>query len=206
VILRVAATLAIVLGVAILLAYLDEIGKAPWSRLAARHLREMKDRATEPARYDTVTLAWMQGLPRRRPVAEYSALERRGVLAEGYVQRIQRAADGDIHLDFAPARDSGGHLVPFVSAEIPPAWARGSERWRYPSLLGAFRPLVGGVTPWDAGPRRVRLRGWLMYDFPYEGQRSPIGFPQKLSWWEIHPVTGIELWDEHTGRFSEWAR
>ena len=205
-ILRIAAGLAITLGAALLLAYLAEVGKAPWSSLAARHLRAMKDRATAPARYDTMRLEQMAGLPRRRDVSEYSGLERRGVVADGYVQRMLRAADGDIHLDFAPALDPEGRLTPFVSAEIPIEWARGSEHWRYPYLVAAFRPIAGGVTTWDSGPRRVRLRGWLMYDFPYEGLRSPFGFPPKISFWEIHPVTGIELWNDRAGRFAELPR
>ena len=96
--------------------------------------------------------------------------------------------------------------MPFVSAEIPTEWAHGSEHWRYPYLVAAFRPVAGGVTPWDGGPRRVRLRGWLMYDAPYEGQRSPFGFPDKISFWEIHPVTGIEIWDDRSGRFAELSR
>jgi hypothetical protein len=206
VILRIAAGLAVTVGAALLLAYLAEIGKAPWSSLAARHLRAMKDRTTEPARYDTVRLEQMARLPRERDVSEYSGLERHGVVADGYVQRMLRAADGDVHLDFAPDLDPEGRLVPFVSAEIPPEWSRGSERWRYPYLVAAFRPIVGGVTPWDSGPRRVRLRGWLMYDYAYEGQRSPFGFPQKISSWEIHPVTGIELWNDRAGRFAELPR
>jgi hypothetical protein len=206
VILRVAATLSLVLGATILFAYLDEIGKAPWSSLAERHLREMKDRDTEPARVDPMTLAQMARLPRRLDVGEYSALERRGVVVEGYVQRMLRAADGDIHLDFAPELDPDGRLVPFVSAEISESWYRGSSRWRYPRLVEAFRPVAGGVTRWDDAPRRVRLRGWLLYDFDYEGQRSPQGFPDKLSFWEIHPVTGIELWDDADARYAELAR
>ena len=121
-------------------------------------------------------------------------------------QRILRAPDGDIHLDFAPVLDRQGRLLPFVSAEITPEWSRGSEHWRYPYLVAAFRPNAGGVTPWDSGPRRVRLRGWLMYDYVYEGQRPPFGFPPKISFWEIHPVTGIELWNDRAGRFAELPR
>ena len=93
-----------------------------------------------------------------------------------------------------------------VSCEISPQWLAGSDGWRYPHLVDAFRPNVGGVTGWDSGPRRVRLRGWLMYDAPYEGQRSPFGFPDKITFWEIHPVTGIEVWDERTQTFAEWRR
>jgi len=62
------------------------------------------------------------------------------------------------------------------------------------------------VTAWDGGPRRVRLTGWLTYDFPYEGAHNRPGFPPRIASWEIHPVTRIELWDDTLAAFVDYPR
>ena len=167
----------------------------------------MKDRATAPASFEPITLAAMGELPRSRPVAEYAPLERRGVVAEGYVQRMNRSSDGDIHLDFAPVTEGpDGGLHPYLSAEITPHWHRGSQRWRYERLAEVFRPIEGGTTRWDRAPRRVRLSGWLMYDYPYEGAPQSPRWPRHIAVWEIHPVTRIEYWSDSRGTFVEYPR
>ena len=205
-ILRVAAALSVVLGATILAFYLTLVGKAPWSEPEERHLRAMKDRAGEPRGYAATTFEALAALPRRAPRGEYAAIERRAVSLEGYVQRMERAPDGDIHLDFAPALDPAGRLRPYVSAEITPQWHLGSSRWRYERLVWLFRPRFGGREPWDAPPRRVRLSGWLLYDYVFEGAPEVPGFPPHIAVWEIHPVTRIEGWDDSLGRFTEFAR
>jgi hypothetical protein len=205
--LRIAASVSLLLGAVILVAYLDEIGKGPLSSPAARHLRQMKDRATAPAGYEPTTIAAMTAMPRSRRLAEFAPLERRGVTVEGYVQRINRSSDADIHLDFAPGTQGpDGGLAPYLSAEITPGWHRGSSRWRYERLAEAFRPIGGDVAGWDVAPRRVRLSGWLMYDYPYEGAPTVPPWPRHLSVWEIHPVTRIEIWDESRRAFVELPR
>jgi len=205
--LRILALFAIALGAAVLIDYLTELGKGPWSDPSARHLRAMKDRTGSPAGLEPFTIAAMAGLPRRAPLREVAPIERRGVVVEGYVQRMERAADGDYHLDFAPeTRGPDGPLVPFVSAEITPQWHRDSGTWRYERLVDVLRPIYGGVTTWDRGPRRVRLGGWLTYDFEYEGSRPVAPFPPHLSFWEIHPVTRIEVWDEARAAYVEVPR
>jgi hypothetical protein len=206
VILRLAAAASLCLGAAVLLAYLVEVGKSPWSNLAARQLRAMKERTEEPSRYEPMTIAEMAALPRDRPVGEYSAYERRGVAVEGYVQRMLRASDGDTHLDVAPAIDPHHELVPYLSMEIDPHWLRGSQNWRFERLVERLHPYYGGEASWDSAPARVRLRGWLMYDYPYEGSPPVRGFPPHLAQWEVHPVTGIEVWDERTAAFVEVPR
>ncbi len=125
---------------------------------------------------------------------------------EGYVQRMQRAPDGDVHLDFAPELDPDHHLVPFLSAEVTRAWRSRGSAWSYERLLAAFRPYFGGDTRWPAPPRRVRLSGWLMYDVQYEGAPAAFGFPPDLTHWEIHPVTRIELWNDSLARYVELPR
>ena len=204
--LRIAAAVAVVLGVTILMLYFNEVGKAPWSSAAMRTLRQMKARTVAPASCEPTTFAAMTALPRNAPLAEYAAIERRAVSLEGYVQRIVRAPDGDLHLDFADTLAADGHLVPFLSAEITPRWHRGSGRWRFERLVALLRPYAGGPIRWDAPPRRVRLSGWLMYDFPYEGEGTVFGFPPHLTLWEIHPVTRIEAWDDSLARFVEFPR
>ena len=204
--LRIAAAVAVVLGVTILMLYLAEVGKAPWSPRERRVLREMKERTALPTRYEPTTFAAMTALPRAAPLARYTAIERRAVSLEGYVQRIVRAPDGDIHLDFADTLDAGGRLLPYLSAEITPQWHLGSERWRFERIVALMRPYAGGPGRWDAPPRRVRLSGWLMYDYPYEGEAPVYGFPPHVTMWEIHPVTRIEAWDDSLARFVEFPR
>ena len=148
--LRIAAAAALILGLTTLLLYLNDLGKGPWADAAARHLRRMKDRTQPPATTEPFTIAAMAALPRWANLSVYLPIEQRGVAVEGYVQRMVRAGDDDLHLDFAPETlGPDGPLVPFLSAEITPAWHRGSRAWRYPRLVEVLRPILGGVTTWD---------------------------------------------------------
>jgi hypothetical protein len=204
--LRIVAALSVVLGVAGLLAFLAEVGEAPWSPPAARHLRAMKNRTAPPAAYTPITFTDMQSFPHHAPLAEDAAIERRGVSLEGYVQVLGRATDGDFHLDFAPVLDRDGDLVPYLSAEITPGVRGDSPGWRFERLLERFRPYRGGRTPWDGPPPRVRVSGWLMHDFPYEGGKPIPGYPPHLTQWEVHPVTKVEVWDDALARWDEVPR
>jgi len=204
--LRIAAAVSLVMGVTILLLYLDKVGTAPWSTPPERHLRAMKERTSLPAAYDSVSFAEMVALPRERPLAEYAPLEQRAVSLEGFVQRMTRSPDGDMHLDFADTLESEGRLVPFLSAEITPQWHMGSPRWRFERLVALFRPYIGGPTRWDDPPRRARLSGWVMNDYTHKPEPHAYGFPDFLTRWEIHPVTRIETWDDSLARFVELPR
>ena len=168
-------------------------------------MRAMKDRTEIPAAYAPITYAEMASLPHRPTLAERASIERRGVSLEGYVQVFGRAADGDFHIDVAPGLDPDGHLVPYATAEITPG-LRGSSSWRFERLVERFRPYRGGRTTWDLRPRRVRLSGWLMHDFPYEGSKPVFGYPPRVSQWEVHPVTKVEVWDEALARYDEVPR
>lgn len=146
-------------------------------------------------------------LPHGRPLAEYAPLEARGVSLEGWVQRTMLAADGDLHLEIAPApRGEGGTDTLYVTAEITPQWRR-RGRWNGEALLAFFRPNRGGATPWPGGPRHVRVSGWLLYDYQYDrvpsswslGNAAP-----RLTGWEIHPVTRLEAWDDSSGTWREF--
>lgn len=204
---RFAATVALILGATGLLAYLHLVGKGPFASFDARHLRAMKDRADPPTHVGAITVAEIAALPVDASVAEYSGIERRGVTIEGYVQLLKRAPDDDHHLELVPTpRASGGPDTTYMTAEITPAFRRGSTRWSWDQLVAAFRANHGGITAWDGGPRRVRLTGWLLYDYRLLDKlahgRAPSG---RVSAWEVHPVTRIELWDESLGRFVEYA-
>lgn len=203
--LRIAAALALLLGVAGLFAYLHLLGKGPLVTLEARHLRDMKDRRDPPVVTSRFTIAGFQALPHDWSVAEYSAIERRGVTLEGYVPRMLRAIDDDVHLEVAPA---AGERT-YTTAEITPTFRGGSHTWNYETFAHAFRVNGGEVTSWDSGPRRVRLTGWLLYDFQYDQRpnlKSGASDPVRLTGWEIHPVTRIEVWNDSLGAFAELPR
>jgi len=206
VILRLAAALSLLLGALGVIGYLQIVGESPFSSLAMRHLRDMKERRTAPARTEPVTLDAIAALPHGLSVAEYSGIERRAVAMEGYVQRMIRATDGDVHLELTPwPRAAGERDSMYVTAEIPIAW-RTLHGWSYEGLAAAFRPNARGAgTPWPGGPRRVRVSGWLLYDFQFDAPRSAIERAEgvgRVSGWEIHPVTALEQRD---ARDSAWV-
>lgn len=204
-ILRAAAILSLLAGLSATGFYLHLIGKSPTASVAARHMRDMKDRIAEPAAVKPTTFAAMAELPQGRNVAEYSGIERRAVSLEGHVQRMVRAADGDIHLEIVPTAHRPDDLpLLYVTGEITPQWHRPSESWRYPRLVELFRPTRGGVTAWEGGTRRVRISGWLLYDYEYPDFTSPAN--RRMTSWEIHPITRIESWDDALGRFAEYRR
>jgi hypothetical protein len=207
---RLAAALALLLGAVALMAYLNIMGYGPLAGDASRHLRAMKDRSSAPPSIEAVTLADILALPHRAPLATVASIERRGVMAEGYVQRMMRALDDDVHLELAPTpRVPNGPDTTYLTAEITPGWRAGSKRWSHGALEVAFRPNHGGTTAWDRGPRRVRVSGWLLYDYQYDAPPSETEqrtVAPRISGWEIHPVTRIELWDESLGRFVNLAR
>jgi hypothetical protein len=203
--LRLAAALALAIGVIGLAGFFAVVGEGPFVTPEERHLRAMKERTGTPERVEPVGYEFFAALPHDRPLPEFAALERRAVSLEGYVQQVVPASDGDVHLEVARRPPGDPAYDPrYVTAEITPAWRRGSRPWRIESLLATFRPTHGGPTPWDGGPRRVRVSGWLLYDFQYDG--PPTARRPRLTGWEIHPVTRVEVWDEARMAFVEVAR
>jgi hypothetical protein len=201
--LRIAAAVALVVGIAALFADLHLRGDGPFAAPEARHRRAMQDRSGSPTVIANVTFAELAALPRRLPVAEASGFERRAVRLEGYVQRMERRPDGDLTLEIAPVRgEPGAPAAACVIAGIAPAWRRGSQTWRYDALLATFRPGRGGVTAWDGGPVRVRLSGWLLDDAAADDP----GAAPRLTGWAIDPVTRIEVWDDARAAFAEAPR
>ncbi|MBI5708817.1 MAG: hypothetical protein HZC42_00685 [Candidatus Eisenbacteria bacterium] len=208
-ILRLVAGLSLLLGTAVLASYLLLVGRGPLASPAGRHLRAMKERRDAPSAVTPYTLAGFQALPHDAPQAAVAALERHAVSLEGYVQRMLHARDGDTHLEIAVTpRAPGGPDTAYVTAEITLPWRRGSRSWSYESLLAAFRPNRGGAAPWEAGPRRVRVTGWLLYDYQYDSKptRYSLIYGARATGWEIHPVTRIELWSDSLRGFVDHPR
>ncbi len=203
----VAATSALV-GIAALAVFLDVVGRTPWASLEARHLREMKDRDEAPEKVDAVVTGDLLALPPHLSVAEYSGIERRAVSLECRVRYMQRASDGDIHLE-CKSLDPADSL--YVTAEITPVWrgrpAAGgfdSPGWGYDRLAAIFHPRVRYPAPWPAPGPRVRITGWLLYDEGGNVIERFLHVPRRPrpTDWEIHPVTKIERWDD---RLASWV-
>ena len=209
-IVRSLAVLIFAAGAAALVGGLALLGRAPGLPAQTRHLRAMKDRDDPPPRLEDITMAGLVALPHRPSMSTRSAIESRGVRMAGWVQRMVLSGDGDLHLELVgQPRQLGERDTAYVVAEVTPPWRQRRLGWSYDSLLVAFRPNRGGRTAWQAGPRRVRLSGWLNYDHPYD---KPVSVwatehaaPRRTGW-EIHPVTGIELWDDASHGWRELAR
>lgn len=207
---RLLAVATLVLGAASLYAFLLLLGFVPGSPAPLRVLRAGKQRTTAPARTEPFTFADFRALPHAAPLAEVRRLQSRGVVAEGWVQRMLWASDGDLHLELVDApRGPASADTAYVTAELTPHWRGGSRGWSYESLLAALRPNHGGATAWTGGPARVRVSGWLLYDFQYDREPSQWALQYqspRLTGWEIHPVTKLEHWDDVAGAWREIAR
>jgi hypothetical protein len=208
VILRLAAAVVLALGLAALGLFLHIIGEAPWSDPRLRHLRAMKDRAGVPAAYAPFAVAEFRALPHDAPPATVAALERRGVAFTGYVQAMLPSTDGDFHFELAAIpRPTGSPDTTYITAEATPAFTRGSSGWAYERLATALRPNSGGETPWADGPRRARLSGWLCFDYQYDTEPVPHRRrARRVTGWEIHPLTRVEVWDDSLARFVDVPR
>ena len=204
--LRTLAALTLSLGAVTLLAGLALLGKGPGVPRELRHLRAGKGRTTAPAKYAAWTTDSFVALPHGRPLGVYAPLERRGVSLECRVQRTVLAGDGDLHLELVGTpRAPGARDTAYVTAEVTPQWRRPGG-WTTEGLIAVMRPNRGAVTPFESGPARMRVSGWLLYDYQYDSEPSSWSvqnLPQRLTGWEIHPVTRIESWDEARGAWRE---
>jgi hypothetical protein len=225
--LRMTALLALLASVTLLLAYLQLIGESPLSSRTSRHLRSMKERTARPDTVTTFGFADFRALPLGAPLAHYAAFERRAVSLDGYVAGLVRSSDGDIHLEItAIPRAPGDRETLYVTGEVTPAFQR-SEGWSLERLRQTFLPVDGGPR-FDRPTPRVRIQGWLLYDWQYDGlpdrdplrelwnrvrpsdrreprRIKPTPIWPRLTGWEIHPVTAIEVWDDAAGNFRRLA-
>ena len=203
---RILALLALALGALTLVVGLSLLGEGPLATDDLRHLRAGKERVTAPATYAAWTADSFMALPHGRPLAEIAPLERRGVSMVGRVQRTMLAGDGDFHLEITEAAVPPGERDhAYVTGEITPRWRR-PGRWSGETLLALFRPNLGGTAPWPGGPRLVRVSGWLLYDYQYDARPSEWSVRNaapRLTGWEIHPVTRLEVWNEARGGWDE---
>lgn len=209
---RLLAALTFATGAMTLYLGLLVIGETPGAAPEARHLRAMKKRTRVPASYAAYTLADFQSLPHGIALEYRARRESTAVSFEGWNQRMMMAGDGDTHLELtASPRLSGGRDTVYVTAEVTPRFRRRPEAigWRYDRLLALFRPNSGGQTPWQHGPARVRVSGWLLYDYQYDHTPTSWSLQNdspRATGWEIHPVTRIERWDESTAAWIEIPR
>jgi hypothetical protein len=183
-------------------------GHGPLASAKARHLRAMKDRVAQPATVDKVTLESFGARPANLPLADLVPLERHGVRVEGYVLHFGRSRDGDFHLELTPtASPAEMRGARYVVTEITPAWRKGSTGWTFERLAEALDPARGSAAAGARAPRRVRISGWLMYDFLYDALPAPaFDRAHRVSGWEVHPVTRIERWDDARQAFVELPR
>jgi hypothetical protein len=191
-----------------------------YSVLQRLDLWRKKLRLGTPASYAPISVREMIDLQPGCPYDEsqdpdIDRMDRRAVVMEGYLVRVNQLADGktyahllrrgDIHLEIASAPDfhSAGSSVLRVICEVtvPYQWRR--QRW---SLEG-LAPLAGlvsdslishsypGGTP---GGARVRISGYLLDDFVHCANVDKT----RATAWEIHPVTRIEVWNEDQKKFE----
>lgn len=202
--------LALAAGGLTLASALTLLGAAPGVSPEAAHMRSLKDRDTAPARLEPITPADVLALPHGLPLAQRAAIEARGVMIEGWNQRMLLAGDGDLHLELTGApRLPDSPDTAYVTCEITPHWRLGRDGWSYDRLAAIFRPRRGTPTSWDSGPRRVRISGWLLYDYQYDAIPTPWSLAHgscRVSGWEVHPVTRIEVWDEALAAWAEVPR
>jgi len=218
--LRLLAAVALAAALVLLLAYRHLLGQGPFASVEARHLRDMKERTAMPAAFTPWTFTDFTALPHAAPLTRYASIEQRGVSLEGYVTGMLHASDGDVHLEIGAVPRIGGVDAQYVTGEITPAVRAAHPAWTYERLRQDFRPLTS--PPFDRAPARVRISGWLLYDFQYDGlpdtsdalravwnktnptlhHASRVSIWPRLTGWEIHPVTRVEVWDDSLG----WRR
>ena len=209
-ILRSTAVFVFAAGALALFAGAALLGRSPGLSDETEHLRRMKDRELSPHPVRDVGIEWFTALPHHPPMDVRTRIEDQGVRVQGSVQRIELSGDGDLHLEFVTrARQPSDRDTAYLVAEISQLLRREARGWAYDSLLVAFRPNHGGRMAWAEGTRRVRLTGWPNYDHPYDrpvSSWSLLNSAPRLTGWEIHPVTRIELWDDRTGTWQELRR
>ena len=154
------------------------------------YLGQQKRRHELPPSYEPWTFTQFLALPSIPP--EYRpgdwALVRksseRAIGLEGYLAEVIRRQDGDLHLHLRnapqpqcfPSGPRGRQIV----TEVTPAFQPPHTGWSAEVLLALCERQVP-----------VRLSGWLLHDFPH----VPDVGKWRVSAWEIHPVTRIEVWN-----------
>ena len=164
------------------------LGATPWQYLS---LMAQKGRTTVPAAYEPWTWAdflALPTLPRAYRASDWALVQgytARAIRLEGYIAEAYRWRDGDVdvHLRAAPSAHCfpGGPRQAQIVTEVTPAFQPPRTGWSATVLRELCEQQV-----------RVRLSGWLLHDFEHAEPASA----WRVSAWEIHPVTAIEVWEE----------
>jgi hypothetical protein len=164
------------------------LGATPWQYLS---LVVQKGRTTVPVAYEP--WAWADFLtlptvPRAYPAPDWTTVQgytARAISLEGYMAEAYRWRDGDLHVHLRAAPSAhcfpGGPRQAQIVTEVPPAFQPPQTGWSAAVLRQLCEQQL-----------RVRLSGWLLRDFEHAEPSSA----WRVSAWEIHPVTAIEVWEE----------
>lgn len=165
-----------------------------------RYLLEVKNRQEVPPQYEALSFAEFLALP-ALPLAyedgnweAVRAHNARAVSLEGYVGEVRRVRDGWNYGPLPWKGDVHVHLRDHPQPRCFPDGPRGGQI--VTEVTPHFQPPKTGWSDevlWDLCQRQVRVRisGWLMHDFQHV---DGVG-RWRASAWEIHPVTGIDVWD-----------
>jgi hypothetical protein len=115
------------------------------------HLQAMKERLDEPSQLVRMTIPEIAALPQfpraytRLQLADITALERRGVVVEGFVARLRQMTDGDYHIQLTEAWP--GQCLDRDT----------SEQWRRRACRRNQRPMLSSG---PCGRRLIRPGTW----------------------------------------------
>lgn len=171
-------------------------------------LNRVKNRLEAPTAPAAISFGDLQGLP-SEPLAgklsrrrwpgwwreKVTAGEARGVTLEGFVMEVRLM--GPETANCRDRRRSDVHLALGESPDAPRA------RWAVTELTPTIRdrhPVwhMKRLRRLSKDHARVRITGWLMYDHEHLDR---VGI-NRISAWEVHPVTKIEVWSG--GRWVEF--
>ena len=164
---------------------------------AADHLAAQKRRTATPPAYAPVDFAWVADLPvpEIRTVPDLAAVhevERHAVALTGDLVRVmpvpahmghRRSTEWEVHLHLRvapPQRCEFQNDPRNVVAVVTPAFQPPYTGWDVDALADLCQTHT-----------RVRLSGWLLYDY----STGPQVGRSRVSPWSIHPVTQIEVWN-----------
>jgi hypothetical protein len=164
------------------------LGATPWQYLS---LVVQKHRTTVPVAYEPwtwVDFLALPTLPRAYRAPDWATVHgytARAIRLEGYIAEAYRWRDGDVHVHLratpSPHCFPAGPRQAQIVTEVTPAFQARHTGWSAAVLRALCEQQV-----------RVRLSGWLLHDFEHAGPARA----WRVSAWEIHPVTAIEVWDE----------
>jgi hypothetical protein len=152
----------------------------------SRTLNLLKNRTEAPASYESVTVPELLALPS-------AAADSRGIVLEGFIVTAKQAGpesanchsqrDLDFHVSIAAdaATDPRATQVARAQSVIvePTPWTQ--------RTLGLHLRILQKLARDGA---RVRIYGWQMFDPQHPDQLGRT----RGTLWEVHPVTGIDVW------------